>query len=84
MTTDVAPIVERLKGKQKELGMSDVAFAAKLGISRQLWNFIKTGKREPGFKFLKAVMRELPELTVDVMSAMKEPVSSKKEPAHET
>jgi predicted transcriptional regulator len=79
METKVA-IIEKIESKQKILQLNYVAFAKKLGISRQLWAAIKAGRRKPGYKLFKAVMRELPELTLDVMAAMRD----QKEPTHES
>jgi len=70
VTQLTSPIIEKLKAKQKELGISDIAFAKQIGISRPLWALVKTGKRGPGMKFIKAVMSTFPELSLDVMNYM--------------
>ena len=68
MVTEVTDtIIKKIIEKQKELALSDASFSRELGISRPLWALLKSGKREPGMKFIKAVMRMFPELTVDVL-----------------
>ena len=66
MTTTVAGLVNKLKTKQGD--MTDVAFARKLGVSRQSWAFVKNQTRKPGKKFLKAILSVFPEMTLDVMN----------------
>lgn len=67
MAKELAALIERLKEKQGNL--SDADFAERLGISRQLWSLIKSGKHaEPGAKFLKAVVQTFPELNLAVMN----------------
>lgn len=70
MTTNVADIRDKLIAKQKEAGLSDVAFAKKIGVSRQLWAFVKKGTRKPGMKFLKAVIKAFPDLQIYVYQIM--------------
>lgn len=80
MATNIADVItEKLKAKQDESGLSDAAFAEKIGISRQLWAFVKTGKREPGMTLLSAVMNIFPDLTLEVMEYMKAKGQSVKE-----
>ena len=66
MSTTVAVLTDKLKTKQGSL--SDVAFARKLGVSRQSWAFVKNQSRKPGKKFLKAILAVFPEMTLDVMN----------------
>lgn len=63
-------VINKLKAKQEELKISDCAFATKLGISRQMWAFIKSGKRKPGQKVLNAVMSTFPELWLEIANFM--------------
>ena len=72
MVTSVTQIREKLKAKQEVEGLNDQAFASKLGVSRTLWSLVKSGAREPGMKFVKAVMRTYPELTVEMMDFMRD------------
>ena len=59
-------IVNRLKEIQEAEGLSDEAFAAKLGYSRVQWNNIKNGKQPLSIRFLIAVKRCYPGLKKDV------------------
>jgi len=58
-------LIDKLKLKQGEL--SDYRFADKLGISHQLWQMTRTGKRDIGSVVLKAVTKTYPELASDVV-----------------
>lgn len=64
-------LVTKLLEKQRALNLTDSAFSKKLGISRQLWSAIKSGRKGSSLKLFQGVMRELPEFTLDVMSEMK-------------
>lgn len=55
-------LLERLEQIQKASALSDIKFAARLGITRVSWWNIRTGGREIGPKVLAAVMREFPDL----------------------
>ncbi len=57
-----------LSRKRAAAGLNESQFAEKLGISRALWFQLKRGKRFPSAKFLSAVMKVFPGLTVDVMA----------------
>jgi hypothetical protein len=70
MTTNVTELVKRLREKQG--GQTDELFTENLGVSRAIWCLIKTGERKPGLKFLKAVMRTYPEMTLIVMNFLAE------------
>jgi transcriptional regulator with XRE-family HTH domain len=69
-TNVTAALLDKLKEKQEQLGLNDVAFAERLGVSRTLWAFVKSGERVPGQKFLQAVMAAFPELKLDVFNYM--------------
>lgn len=66
MTISVAGLIDKLKAKQDD--MSDVAFARKLGLSRQTWAFLKDGTRHPGKHSIKKILAAFPDLTIDVMN----------------
>jgi len=59
-------LIEQIKAKQIELGLSESEFAKKLGISRALWFLIKKGERQPGFKFIQAIIKKFPDLQLAV------------------
>ena len=44
-----------LKGFRDGTGMSQSAFAKKIGISQQYYNFIESGKRQPPIKTAKKI-----------------------------
>jgi len=62
-------LIEAIKHKQKESDLTDNGLASILGIDRSTWSYIKSGKRNPGLKFLSAVANTFPELRtlVDVV-----------------
>lgn len=55
---------------QAQEGMSDRQFAGKLGISTQLWQATRTGKRPIGLTLIKAVIRAYPSLRFDVFESL--------------
>jgi len=53
---------------QKQNGESDYKFAERLGISHQLWQMVRTGKREiPRPPILSGVLKAYPDLIDDVL-----------------
>lgn len=59
-------LLDKLKEKQGDL--SDYKFAEKLGIAHQLWQMIRTGKRNiPKPVLLQGIARAHPELAPDVL-----------------
>jgi len=58
---------EKLKEIQTRKGLSDYKFADKLGVSHQLWQMTRTGKREIGQAVLQGTMKAYPELDRDVL-----------------
>jgi len=68
MSTTVAfSLLEKLKGKQTQEGLSDYKFADKLAISHQLWQMTRTGKRDIGFAVLQGTIRAYRDLIPDVL-----------------
>ena len=60
-------LVGKLTTIQRTLGMSDAAFAAKLGLTDDSsWSLIRAGKRNMGRKTLRAVYRTFPELKDEI------------------
>lgn len=55
-------LIEATKVKQKASGLSDKRFASSLGIDRSTWSYLKSGKRNPGMKFLAAIAQNFPDL----------------------
>lgn len=64
-------LIEKIKAKQEERKLTESEFAKRLGMSRANWFLIKKGKRDLGADFLGGVMREFPELTLDIMEHLK-------------
>lgn len=60
-------LVRKLIDKQQKEGLTDSAFARKMRISRQLWGLIKKNGNPIGSKLITGIIREYPELTVDVL-----------------
>ena len=67
MSTNVGNLLGKLKDKQSQRGLSDYKFAKILGVSPQLWQMTRTGKREIGLVVLKAAIRAYPKLFKDVL-----------------
>jgi predicted transcriptional regulator len=61
-------LTESLKAKQRELELSDGAFARRLGVSRPLWVAIRSGQRPVGLSLLRGVVRAFPDLEAEVLS----------------
>lgn len=60
-------LLESLKAKQAELGLSDTAFAARLGISYHAWYSLQKGRRGFGTSMLRSILAEFPEFRDDVL-----------------
>ena len=60
-------LILKLKERQRQEGLTDGAFANKLRISRQLWGMIKKNGNPIGSKLITGIIREYPELVVDVL-----------------
>lgn len=48
--------------RQADAKQSDYAFAQRLGCSRQMWQFIRTGQRLPGAETLQRIGQAYPDL----------------------
>lgn len=60
-------LVTHLVNEQRKLGLSDRAFARKLGVSSALWATTKAGKAPVGRKLMAATAREFPLLANDIV-----------------
>lgn len=56
-------LVAALIARQRDLDESDLLFAQRLGISRQTWQFIRTGVRVPGLRTVRGIRQAFPELS---------------------
>jgi len=55
-------LIEAIKQYQANENLSDTQLGKLLGIDRSTWAYIKSGRRNPGVKFLRAVAHEIPQL----------------------
>lgn len=60
-------LLEKLIERQRRFGLTDGDFAAELGISRQLWQFTRTGRVRIGQKILAGTCRRFPDLIPEVL-----------------
>lgn len=60
-------MLDKLMAIQKRKRWSDRQMAESLGISRAMWQHIRTGRVGLGQRTLKGIMRAYPELTADVL-----------------
>ena len=58
-------LLEKLK--QKQGNQNDYQFAGKLGVSHQLWQMTRTGKRDIGLVILRASLKAFPNLGRDIL-----------------
>lgn len=65
------PLVEQLKIRQKELGLSDAEFARPLGISRPLWWMTRNGKRRVNVMLLSGVAQAFPEMDEQILDFLR-------------
>lgn len=60
-------LIERVRGAQRERGLTDEQLAAQLGVHRSLWNLTRRGKRPLRYKIARGIMRAFPELRMEMM-----------------
>jgi len=60
-------LLDSLKTKQQELGLSDREFAERLGVPRVTWTCTRLGHKRIGETMLAAVARAFPELDREVL-----------------
>lgn len=65
MKTDL--LLSLLIKKQEAENLSHTEFAQSLGISRALWDLVRTGKRGFGEKTLSGIVRSYPELIPELL-----------------
>jgi len=70
-------LIEAIKQRQSQANLSDTALASLLGVDRSTWSKIKSGKRNPGIKFLRAVDQRLMHVeisdTLPINNPLKQP-----------
>lgn len=60
-------LIHSLIEKQQAQQLSNTQFARRLGISRALWDLVRTGKRGFGERTLSGIVRAYPELIPEVL-----------------
>jgi len=65
-------LLTALLERQAHCGLSDYGFAQALGVSRQLWQSIRTGKRAIRDGIIPGILRTYPDLTDDVVAYLKD------------
>lgn len=60
-------LLEKLIARQEALRLSDVRFAARLGVSRSTWQATRTGAIPLGRTIAQAARRAFPDLTADAV-----------------
>jgi len=68
MNQHAQTLVTILEARQRELGLTDAAFADRLGVSRQLWAMTRAGQRAVGLLLLQGVVRAFPDLHNQVLA----------------
>jgi len=64
-------LVTEMVSAQKKYGLSDRAFARRLGISHSYWISLRQGKKGPGRKFVVGVMNAFPFLETEAIECLK-------------
>lgn len=62
----IKPVIDALSARQRQLGETDAAFARRLGISRSMWQAVRSGEREVGVDTLQRMVNAVPEVYVQV------------------
>jgi transcriptional regulator with XRE-family HTH domain len=60
-------LLGKLIEEQRRSGLSDRAFARRLGVSQALWSTTRSGKAVIGSKILAACAREFPQMGEDIL-----------------
>jgi len=62
------PIIDAVAAEQRALRLTDAEVAARIGCSRQMWNFLKRGIRQPEVATLQGIAAGFPNLREAVRS----------------
>ena len=68
---DIDALVTEMIRVQQKHGLSDRAFADRLGISHSYWTMLRLGKRRPGRKFLVGILKAFSFYESDVIACLK-------------
>lgn len=55
--------IEALRSRQSLLGLADGAFAARIGVTRQMWQQVRTERARLGLTSIQLVLAAFPDLT---------------------
>ena len=61
-------LIEDIKRLQKLKGLSDTQLARQIGVDLSTWSKIKSGKANPGGRFLRGIINAFPELHLSVLA----------------
>jgi len=64
-TNQLLEAIEKIRGIYR---LNDDLFAERLGVDPGTWSKVKRGQREPGAKFLAALVQAFPEAKLEVMT----------------
>jgi len=73
-------LIEAIKQRQRQANLNDTALASLLGVDRSTWSKIKSGKRNPGIKFLRAVDQRLMHVEISDTLPIENPLKQLLEP----
>ena len=65
-------LIEDIKELQILRGISDAQLARQAGVDGSTWSKIKSGKANPGRKFLSGLVRIFPELHLSILQSLEE------------
>lgn len=71
-------LIAVLTERQVNLPATDAAFAARLGMSRQMWRFLRAGDYRLSLPLLQGILRAYPDLTPMATALLFLPVDAKK------
>ena len=63
-------LIDTLSSRQRELGLADRAFAARIGISRPMWVGMRNRRVVPGRRTLERILKAFPEFQLQVMASL--------------
>ena len=64
-------LVAVLTARQQQLGLTDGRFARLMGLTRPLWQAIRTGRRNVSLRLLAGVVRAFPDLEGEALAFLR-------------
>ena len=74
--TTIADVIALAAQRQRDLDESDADFAARLGVTRQAWQQIRTGDNGAGLPVLRGLVTAFPELSSAILAYLLTPDES--------